>query len=135
MKGMIQRLSWFFVVSVLVAYSFFLFTGSAINAKAVDATHIVQVRDSVQPGVHHLTGMVMVPESCAELSVSTEAITDTTYMLQFKLWNEPSVPCVKDDTPRVFHATVFAPAAGVEFVGALEDEPLTIVVYPEVALQ
>ncbi|MCE9541718.1 hypothetical protein K8R03_04160 [Candidatus Kaiserbacteria bacterium] len=128
MADMVRRLSWFFVVSVCVSYCFFLFTGSAIRAKASDVAHIVQIRDTIAPGVHHLTGMVMVPETCSELAVSTESISATTYKLQFSLWNEPSVECIQDETPRVFHTVVFAPATGVQFIGLLEENPLTLVV-------
>ena len=133
MKDILRRLSWFFVVSVFLAYGAFLFAGSTIQTNAYDTAHIVQVRDLIAPGVHHLTGMVMVPETCSEISVTNEKISESTYKLVFRTWNEPAVKCIKDETPRVFRSVVFAPGAGVHFIGTLDGEPLTIVVYQEKA--
>lgn len=130
MSELLRHLVWFFIVASAVAYSIFLVAGSFITANAVDATRIVQARDELGPGEHHLSGIVMVPTSCTELSVRTEKISDTSYNLAFTTWQEPSVQCTVDDTPRPFRAILFAPAAGIKILGTLDDAPLTIVVIP-----
>lgn len=132
MRDLAVRFAWLFIVLVVLAYLVFLFLGSFITAHAIDESRIVTIRDSLQPGVHQLSGMVMVPRTCAELAVQTTALSSSTYALQFTTWNEPSVACITDDTPRAFTTTVFAPAAGVRFVGSLDDAPLSVVVYPYV---
>lgn len=132
MSELFRHLVWFFVVASAVAYSIFLVAGSFITASAVDATHIVQARDELAPGEHHLSGIVMVPTTCTELSVRTEKISDTVYNLAFSTWQEPSVECKIDDTPRSFRAILFAPAAGIQIVGTLDGSPLTVVAIPVV---
>ncbi|MBV9158978.1 MAG: hypothetical protein JO019_00050 [Candidatus Kaiserbacteria bacterium] len=133
MGDIVRRLVWFFFVSGVLAYSVFLIGGGFINAQAVSASRIVSVRDELQPGVHHLSGMVMVHSTCAQLSVSDTELSSSTIQLNFTTWMEPSVPCVEEDTPRAFRSVVFAPAAGVQFLGSLDGDPLTIVVVHEKA--
>ena len=126
---MIRRLVWFFVISCVVAYAVFLAAGSSIQAQAIDASRIVKIRDSLNPGVHHLSGIVMVPTTCSELSVRTEQLSIDTYQIIFTTWKEPAIECITDDTARPFRAVVFAPAAGVHFVATLDDSPLDLAVY------
>lgn len=125
MGDMIRRLVWFFFVSGAISYAFFIAAGSVIHAQAVDATRAVLARDSLKANVHRLSGMVMVHSTCAELSVRSEQMSHDTYELQFTTWQEPSVTeCEVADTPRSFHAIIFAPAVGVHFRASLDGEPL-----------
>lgn len=133
MSELLRRLVWFFIVASAIAYSIFLVAGSFITANAIDATHIVQVRDALAANEHRLSGIVMVPSSCTELSVRSEKISNTDYELVFSTWQEPSVECVLDDTPRAFRAVLFAPAAGINIVGSIDGSPLTLVVIPVIA--
>lgn len=130
MSELIRHLVWFFLIASAVAYAIFLTAGSFITAQAIDATHIVQARDELAPGEHRLSGIVMVPTTCTELSVRTEKLSDTEYNLAFTTWEEPSVNCKVDDTPRAFHAILFAPAAGIHIIGTIDGAPLTIVAIP-----
>ena len=132
MKDALVRLVWFFIVACATSYVVFLIAGSAIRAQAIDESRIFLIRDSLKPGVHYLSGIVMAPSTCAQISVRSKQVSTTTYELIFTSWEEPSVPCVQDDTPRSFRAVVFAPAAGVQFIGSLNEEPLSLAVIPVV---
>lgn len=130
---MLWRLLWFFIIACAVAYTVLLVGGSSIRARALDESHIVVVRDALQPGTHYLSGMVMVQSTCAHLSVDAEKNSATSYHLRFTSWEEPSVVCEQFETPRAFRTVVFAPAAGVDFFGTLDDEPLQLVVIPTIS--
>lgn len=131
MGELLRRCIWFFVVACAIAYAIFLLAGSFIEAQAVDAAHIVQVRDSLAPNTHNLSGMVMVPTTCTQLSVRTEQVSQYVYELVFSTWKEPSVQdCVADETPRAFRAILFAPATGVDITGTLDGAPLTLAIFP-----
>ncbi len=130
MGDLIRRLVWFFIVASAIAYAIFLAAGTVIRTQALEASHIANVRDSLEPGSHHLSGIVMLPSTCSELSVRTEQIAEAAFMLVFTTWEEPSIDCEHTDTPRPFHAVVFGPAAGVTFSATLDGEPLDVAVYP-----
>ena len=132
MKDALVRLTWFFIVACVVSYIVFLVAGSAIHAQAVDESRIVLIRDVLKPNVHYLSGIIMAPSTCAQVSVRSTQITTTVYQLIFTSWEEPSIACIREDTPRSFRAVVFAPAAGIQFIGSLDDEPLRLAVIPVV---
>jgi hypothetical protein len=126
MLDIVRRMVWFFIVACAVAYIIFIALGSTIQARALDQSRLVIVRDSLDVGAHYLSGIVMVPKTCSQLSVSYQKIADGLYSLQFKTWDEPSIPCATEDTPRAFRAVVFAPSTGVSFVGSLDGEALQL---------
>jgi hypothetical protein len=132
MKDALVRLVWFFIIACAVSYAVFIVAGSSIEAQAVDESRIVLIRDSLMPGVHNLSGIIMAPSTCAQISVRSMQLSTTTYSLIFTSWEEPSVACSQEDTPRSFRAVVFAPAAGVQFIGSLDDQPLMLAVIPVV---
>lgn len=132
MVDMVRRLVWFGVVSTAFAYVFFLVIGSIVHAQAARAYDPVLVRDEVGPGIHRLSGMVMVPSRCDQLSVHTDALSSTTYTLRFTTWREPSVTCEDEEIPRAFREVVFAPAAGVQFIATLNGRSLSVAVVPVV---
>jgi hypothetical protein len=76
--------------------------------------------------------MVMVPSSCYQLSVHTDALSSVAYNLTFKTWQDPAVDCSADEVPRQFHEILFAPAAGVDFFATLDGADLPIAVIPVV---
>jgi hypothetical protein len=131
MGELLRRCVWFFIVASAIAYSVFLVAGSFISAQAIDASHIVQVRDALAPNVHNLSGMVMVPTTCTQLSVRTEQVSPFVYQLVFSTWKEPSVQdCENDEVPRAFRAVLFAPATGVDITATLDGAPLTLALFP-----
>ncbi len=131
MGDVVRRLVWITLVSCAIAYAVFLAAGSALHADAESASRDVFVRDVVGVGVHHLSGMVMVPKTCMELFVKVEQVSDTVYKLGFSMWEQPSIACKEDESPRAFNTIVFAPSIGVTFIGALEKEPLNLYVIPK----
>ena len=130
MGEVIGRLLWFIIVASAAAYVSYLIVGSIIETNSSQAAAPVLINDSLEPGVHHLSGMIMVPSSCYELSVRTEELSPTLYGLFFKTWRDPAIPCSKDSVPRAFRAILFAPAVGVDFIATLDDTPFTIAVVP-----
>lgn len=120
-----RRLIWFFFVAAAVSYAFFLVAGSVITKQSLEDSRAVLARDSIKVNVHYLSGMVMVPSTCAELSVRSHQLTVDSYELQFSTWEEPSLSkCTREDTPRSFRAIVFAPSAGVYFQASLDGTPI-----------
>lgn len=127
---MIWRIAWFGVAAIALSYAGSLFAGSAISARAAGLYEPIVIRDVFDRGAHYLSGMVMVPSPCDQLSVRTQALSSTTYMLNFNTWREPSVDCKNDEMPRAFHVVLFAPPVGVEFGATLDGAGLPIVVLP-----
>ncbi|MEY4747409.1 MAG: hypothetical protein RLZZ416_458 [Candidatus Parcubacteria bacterium] len=122
---------WFAFLAAAIAYGSYLFLGNIVHTRESGALGSVMIRDELQPGVHNLFGMVSVPTPCDELIVHTEALSTSTFMLSFRTWREPAIKdCPKEETPRSFHAVVFGPAAGIEFVASLNGAGLPIVVLP-----
>lgn len=130
MSEIVQRFVWFFVASCAIAYVVFLLAGHMISADAAEVQRTVFVRDSLEPGVHHLSGMVFVPTTCSELTVRAQQVEDAVYELQFTTWETPVVKCAKEEVPRVFNVIVFAPSTGVRFFATLDGSTLPIVVLP-----
>ena len=102
----------------------------ALSQFIADENIPVIVRDELGQGVHHLSGMVMVPSSCDQLSVRVEPRSDITFVLVFRTWREPSTDCILDETPRYFRAILFAPSTGVGFSATLDGLGFPIVVLP-----
>ena len=127
-----MRVIWFGAVTCALSYGTFLVVGSIIEAQAFSATAPIMVRDQLSPGIHHLSGMVMVPSSCDQLSVATNPISTTTFELVFQTWQDPAVACSSDEMPRAFRAVLFAPAAGIDFLASLDGANLPIVVLPTI---
>ena len=127
---MIWRVLWFALVATAISYASYLVVGSIVEARAAGSSGPVMIRDVLGQNAHHLSGMVMVPSPCDELTTRTESISSTTYMLVFATWREPSVNCTADETPRSFHAIVFGPAADIGFAATLDGAGIPIVVMP-----
>ena len=121
------RILWICILCTLVAYATYLLLGSHIEAK--ESMLPVVVRDNISLGEHHLSGVVMVPDSCDELSFEVMKIDYAHYKIAFTTWPEPSVECVHEPTARVFTTTVFAPSVGVQFIASLDAGSLPIAVY------
>ncbi len=130
MGAIFSRMVWFFVVASLLAYATYLVVGNIAQAEASGENLPVVIRDELGKGVHHVSGMVMVPTPCDQLSVRTEAISNDTFVLVFRTWREPSVDCTEEETPRYFRALLFAPSTGVAFTATLDGSSLPILVLP-----
>jgi len=132
MGDVIRRMAWFIVVAIIVSYATYLAIGSTINAQAASIAGPVAIRDVLGPGAHHLSGMVMVPSSCYQLSEQTQTLSSAAFDLTFTTWQDPAIGCSGDQVPRQFHETLFAPATGVDFYATLDGANLPIEVIPVV---
>jgi hypothetical protein len=130
----VRRLVWFGVVASFASFAIFFVLGNFAVATAED-TGPVAIRDVLSPGVHHLSGMLLLPNSCDELTVETEQLSATAYALEFHTWENPSVPCPTTPTPREFQTIVFAPSVGVSFSASLDGTAFPITVLPAVITQ
>lgn len=130
MLGTLIRLVWFTIVASAIAYVIFLVAGSLTNTDIFSSNPIV-IRDVLGSGTHQLSGMLMVPSTCDDLSAQTQELSSTTYELVFQTWQESSVVCKNEETPREFHVVAFAPATGVQFLATLDGTGFPIVVVPE----
>ncbi|OGG56977.1 hypothetical protein A3D71_01200 [Candidatus Kaiserbacteria bacterium RIFCSPHIGHO2_02_FULL_55_20] len=133
MGAIISRMLWFFVVASAVAYAVYLVAGTMVHAQESRENQAVIIRDELGPGVHHLSGMIVVPSSCDQLSVRTEEITDYTYELIFRTWREPSVDCTNEEVPRYFRTILIAPATGVTFTASFDATGFPVIVVPIIA--
>ena len=121
---MIVRLVIFAVCASLTAFVAQIFFGGAIFAAAQQETFQIVLRDhySKAKETHELSGMVMVPSDCADVSVRVKDYDASTTFLIFETWEQPyRINCEKAPTPRAVHASVFAPK-DVEFRALLDNE-------------
>lgn len=130
MGAVFSRILWFFVVASLLSYATFLVAGNIASAQASGKNLPIIIRDELGVGVHHLSGMLMVPTPCDQLSVRTEAVSDTVFALVFRTWHEPSAQCAGEETPRYFRAVLFAPSTGIQFIATLDGAGFPITVTP-----
>ena len=130
MADMIRRLVWFGIVAFAFAFAIFAILGN-FAALGAENGGPVPVRDIISPDTHMLSGMILLPLACDELTVQTQQISANVYDLAFTTWEDPSVPCPETPTPRTFQAVTFAPATGVTFTATLDGNAFPILVLPE----
>jgi len=130
MLQMLHRLVWFTIVACLIAFMVLTVMGRLVFARAAGEDDPILVRDELTHGAHHLSGMVMVPSSCDELTLDVQEISSAMYEITFSTWQEPSVPCDGSRTPRAFRDVLFAPAADALFTATLDGVALPILVLP-----
>lgn len=127
----VRRLVWFAIVATAAFFAIFVVLGDF--ATSAWSNNTTAIRDVVSPGTHTLSGMVVLPLSCDELSVTTNQASPTLYQILFQTWQDPSIQCESSPTPRLFQTIVFAPSAGVSFAASLDGKSLPITVLPEQA--
>lgn len=130
MPDLVRRLLRFSVIASAVAYFVFFAADRTMSAFAEDSQRVV-IRDVVSPGVHSLSGMLMLPSLCDLLEIETEVLDASRYNLVFTTWREPYRDCTNEEMPRHFKQTVFAPSAGIRFIAELDGKPLEISVLTE----
>ena len=86
-------------------------------------TEPLVIRDVIDVGMHHLTGMIDVQYSCENVSVEVERVASG-YMLDLRTWRD-SADCVRGPMPRDFGVRVDAPSDAV-FVATLDGRPIDI---------
>ncbi|PIR83585.1 hypothetical protein COU18_02790 [Candidatus Kaiserbacteria bacterium CG10_big_fil_rev_8_21_14_0_10_51_14] len=127
---MVWRLVWFACAAIALSYGSYLVAGSVIQARATGSYEPTIVRDVINRDAHHLSGMIMVPSPCDQLTVRTQTLSSTTYMLNFRTWREPSMDCADEITPRAFRTILFATPTNVKLGATLNGAGLSIVVLP-----
>lgn len=122
-----MRLFWLCVLSTAMAYAFFLLFGSIF---AVPIQEPIILQDALTRGKHNVSGMIMVPSPCTELSVKTVKLSATTYTLDIQTWDDPAVNCQQVQTPRTFSTVAFAPALGIQFLVYLDGKTVPFQIIP-----
>jgi len=97
------------------------------SASALKQSPIL-IRDKIYPGIHHLQGTINVPKTCDELVVHTEQVTKDGYRIVFETWEDPSLNCLKAESPREFEAVAFAPSVGTHFTATIDGAIIPIAV-------
>ncbi len=130
MPDLVRRLFEFAIFATCAAFFAFFLAEKGMSVFADEQNTLVHVRDVIGPGVHELSGMIMLGSICEQLRIENEKQSPTHYHLKIKTWTEPYRDCIREETPRKFQTTVFAPAYGVIFTAELDGKPLEIAVIP-----
>lgn len=105
---MAVRLTFFIVFAVLVAGASHIFFGSIIFAAAQEGASAIVLKDEFKNGTHELSGIVMVPSSCHDLTVRTKDVTHTMSAVIFETWEQPFIAnCDRSPSPRSVQAVLF----------------------------
>lgn len=124
--GILLRLIWLVISAVILSYGSYLVIAKQVIAEESGMMRPVEMIDELKPGVHFISGMIMVPNACDELTIHVSKINETTYDLRFNTWEEPSVRCARGSVPRHFTTIAFAPAAGIIFLAELDGTPFPV---------
>ncbi len=127
----LRRLVWFGIVATAAFFAVFVVLGNFIVFSSQGEP--AAIHDIISPGVHEMSGIVMVPMACDELSVETQRLSSTTYQLAFQTWRDPSVACPQVSTARPFETFVFAPSFGIAFLGTLDGKFIPISITSDLA--
>ena len=127
MSEFLIRFVWLIALSTAIAYGFFLMFGSLF---VVHKQQTIVIQDALARGKHTVSGMVMVPSPCTELTVQTVKLSPTTYTLELQTWEDPSVQCTHVETPRSFNTVAFAPAIGIQFLVYLDGKTIPFQIIP-----
>lgn len=107
---MAVRLTFFIVFAALVAGAAHLFFGSIISAAAQEEASTIVLKDAFKNGTHELSGIVMVPSNCHDLTVRTKDVTHTVSAVIFETWEQPFIAdCDRTPSPRAVQAILFGP--------------------------
>jgi hypothetical protein len=130
MDGILVRIAWFAIIAAASAYITYLIFGGIFEVKE---KQIISLRDEIRGGQHTLTGIVMVPTPCNQLSSDVVELTKTVFALNLRTWHDPAVQCPEKITPRNFKVVAFAPAFGVQFVVFLDGELMQFDLIPVIS--
>src|SRR5262249_217502 len=125
MDDALKRAGWIVVLVIAGSYLTFLSADYIFNRTTASATPIVPL-DIQGDNEHHMTGVVLVPSTCDEISVATEDLGNDSFSLNFSTWEEPSVNCFKAPAERVFDTVLFAATSSVHFVATVDKQEVPI---------
>ncbi len=127
MSEVLGRIFWLCAFSVGFAYIFSVLFGGVFEVRKQPA---IIMHDVLGAGMHAISGVIMVPSPCTELSVKTIKVSPTVYTLQFQTWEDPSVDCAQVETERTFNTTTYAPAVGIQFLVYLDEKTVPFQIIP-----
>lgn len=105
-----MRLGWFFIAASLVAFAAQTFFGNALAAATEEDVHTVRAQHTyVREGVHEISGMLLVPSACHDLTVRAKDFDPQTTVLVFETWEQPYRTCAQDPVAKSFTVQVLAP--------------------------
>jgi len=113
----------------MTAFAAHLFFGSIIFAAEEETANRIVMRDNFHDETHDLSGIVMVPSTCHDLSVRTKDFDANTTFIIFETWEQTyRTDCEKTATPRAITVSVFAPK-NIQFKGIFDNEvvPITVI--------
>lgn len=129
--AVVRSLVWLFLIIVMGLGATLVVANAIIRAQLKPQKPLI-VRDSIGTGSHTLSGVVMVPSPCDEVTIETLRRSTTSYEIVFKTWREPAiVPCLLQETAREFHAVIFAPSFGVSLTASIDGVPIPTAVISE----
>ncbi|MBM3272369.1 hypothetical protein FJY94_03805 [Candidatus Kaiserbacteria bacterium] len=129
MADLLRRTIWYAMCGCLFVFVLLVSVGQAVESH-VQSTRVIILRDELTAGVHRISGIVPVSVSCAELSVRAEQVSGKTYRLLFETWQNPSLHCTKEETPRWIKTVVFTEDEPASFVATMDGEYLPISIEP-----
>ena len=130
--GSFRFIAVFTAGASLCAFGAFLVFGAIVDKQVQAETKKVVVSDALGQRVHRLSGMVLVPTNCHELTTRAEEIDPANYLLIFKTWQNPNRVCNNEEKPRPFNLTIFAPSVGIAFQATLDDVSIPLSVIPTI---
>ncbi len=120
------RALWIGASIIAVTYASYLYFGS-VNAAYFGEPAPIPILDILsKEGEHHLSGDIPVPSSCHGLTVTTKALSETHFQLEFITWQEPTLSCEPLGYSRTFNTVVFAPSTGITFSARIDGEEVPI---------
>ncbi len=126
MSEVMWRLLWIACTAMLVAYTSYLFFGSALSATVNPSDGNIIALDSISVGKHHLRGVIVIPSECHGVALNVRQTIPTLYHLEFQTWQEPYRDCPKGPKLHAFEIIVFAPSLGITFFASLDGKVLNV---------
>jgi hypothetical protein len=128
MRDAARRLTIFAVVASVFSYGVLLVGGKVVEA---NATHIIVpmvIRDTPEKGAHILSGTLLLPVSCDELSAHIIEVSTSSFVITLSTWQDPAVTCTQDKISKWFQTVAFAPQKGIVFAAKLDGQDIPMVI-------
>lgn len=132
-RRMGNDLLWSFMTltafTIVLSYGAYIFFGSIVRAEIEEPLTRVEVYDFIDTSTktHRLSGIIMVPTRCHNLSVKTKELEPGTFHVYFSSFGDFH-GCADDPQPLSFREYVKAPLVGTEFTASLDWRPMEFVI-------
>jgi|GEM_PF-2730045 len=129
MKDAARRLTAFAVVASVFSYGVLLVGGNIVEA---NSTNIIVaptvIRDTPEKGAHILSGTLVLPSPCDELSAHTVEVSTSSFVITLSTWQDPAVTCTQDKVSKWFQTVAFAPQKGISFAAKLDGQDMPMII-------